>query len=105
VGESWRNELESFARRVLNVSFLGVSFLLSDRLGSGFGARLGGVHTGAGEKHDVRAGANLNAGTFKEDSGGEKLDAGRGNDGRSVAGYVAFVGSVLLLPKRGFRRC
>jgi hypothetical protein len=105
VGVVCKNDSESFALKVLKFSFLGVSLLLNGCLGVGFGARLGGVHTGAGEKQVVRAGANFNAGTFNEDPGGQKLDAGRDSEGRSVAGYVALVGSVLLLPKRGFSTC
>jgi hypothetical protein len=78
VGVVCKHVSESFALKVLNVSFLGVSLLLKGRLGRGFGARFGGVHTGAGEKHVVRAGGNLSAGTFNAGSKEQKPDNGRG---------------------------
>jgi hypothetical protein len=105
VGVVCKHVSESFALRVLSVSFLGVSLLLKGRLGRGFGARFGGVHTGAGEKHVVRAGGNLSAGTFNAGSKEQKPDNGRCDEGCSLAGYVALVGSVLLLPNKGFDTC
>jgi hypothetical protein len=69
-----KDATESLARRLLSVSFLGVSFLLSDRVGFGSGARLGGVQTGAGEKQLIRVGGSLSAGTLIEGSKGKTPD-------------------------------
>lgn len=93
------------ALKLLSVSFLGVSFLRSGRLGRESGARLGGVHTGAGEKQLVRVGGNLSAGTLIEGSKEKMLVTGRWVEVAAVAGRVARLGNVLLLPKSGFATC
>lgn len=100
-----KQETESFALRLLRVSFLGVCVLLKGLLGKGFGARFGGVQTGSGEKQLVRAGGNFSAGTLIDGSNGNVLDKGRCNRISSLAMGVARDGRVLLLPKSGFARC
>jgi hypothetical protein len=102
--ESLKDATESLARRLLKVSFLGVSFLLKDRVGFGSGARLGGVHIGAGEKQLVRVGGNLSAGTLIEGSKGKTPDLGR-CEASFLALEVARAGRVLLRPKSGLTRC
>lgn len=104
-GVTCRQVTESFALRLLSVSFLGVCVLLKGRFGKGFGARLGGVQTGSGEKQLVRAGGNFSPGTLIEGSNGNVFDRGRCDKTSSLAMGAALDGRVLLLPKSGFATC
>jgi hypothetical protein len=72
-----RQETESFARKLLSVSLLGVCVLRRGRLGKESGARFGGVQMGSGEKQLVRAGGNFSAGTLIDGSNGNVLERGR----------------------------
>jgi hypothetical protein len=102
---AWKDATESLARSVRRVSFRGVLLLLRDCLGIGSGARLGGVHTGEGEKQLVRVGGSLSAGTLIEGSKEKTLDIGRCCGGSCLAMGFDLAGRVLLLPKSGFARC
>jgi hypothetical protein len=105
IGRCWSNDLriqpsESLALRLLNVSFLGVSFLLSVGLVGVVWTR--GL-TGSGEKQvngDVRGGGKLSGQIRTGVSAWQISESGRAGRSRETLA-VGLSGTVVLLPKCG----